>query len=134
MSVTAYLCANGASDALDFYTRAFGAVEKFRWPDETGRLGHAEFTIGSTTLYISDEHPELGVLSPSSLGGAGVAFVLEVDDVDAVFARAIQVGAELDRPLKDDDHGRNGWLRDPFGYRWNLLTPNPNFNPGNGEA
>lgn len=70
---------------------------------------------------LSDEFPELGVLSPATLGGNACALVLRVDDVEAAFQRALDAGATVERPLADGPGGRGGWLRDPFGHRWHLL-------------
>jgi PhnB protein len=128
-TVTAYLTAKGAADAIEFYKEAFGAVERYRLPNADGSLGHAEITIGDTLIMLSDEAPQLGVLSPQTLKGSSVAFVLSVPDVDAVFARAVERGARVDRPIKDEPYGRGGWLYDPFGHRWSIMTPNPNFDP-----
>ncbi len=94
-----------------------------RFPEPDGRLGHAEIRIGETTLYLSDEFPEYGAHSPASLGGSTVAFVLSVADADAAFAKAVGAGATVDRPLVDSPVGRGGWLRDPWGHRWNVMTP-----------
>jgi PhnB protein len=126
--VTAYLCANGASEAIEFYKRAFGAEELYRMEDG-GRIGHAEFTIGDSVLYISDEWPEMHVLSPKSLGGHSTSFVLSVPDADSAFGRAIGAGAVIERPLRDEPYGRTGWLVDPFGHRWCISQPNPDFDP-----
>lgn len=127
--VTAYLCCNGASEAIEFYKRAFGAEERFRMAEDDGRIGHAEITIGDTTLYLSDEWPEMHVLSPKSLGGYSVSFVLDVPDADAAFVRATEAGAEVERPLKDEAWGRAGWVADPFGHRWCISHSNPDFDP-----
>jgi uncharacterized glyoxalase superfamily protein PhnB len=127
--VTAYLCAQGAADAIDFYKRAFGAKEQYRLTDEAGRIGHATISIGDTTLYISDEAPQLGVFSPATLKGNSCSFVLAVDDVDAAWGRAIGAGAKVERPITVAPYGRGGWLLDPFGHRWNLMTENPDFKP-----
>jgi PhnB protein len=121
-TVTAYLCCDGASRAIDFYATAFGAEELLRFPEPDGRLGHAEIRIGNATLYLSDEFPELDVRSPIALGGAGAAFVILVQDADAAVARAVAAGATLERPVVDSPHGRGGWIRDPFGHRWNILA------------
>lgn len=124
ISVTAYLCAKGASDAIDFYKRAFGAEERYRMTGDDGRIGHSEIAIGDTALYLSDEWPEMGVLSPKTLKGNGVSFVLAVPDVEAAWKRAIDAGATVERALVDQPHGRGGWVVDPFGHRWSLMTPN----------
>ncbi len=126
---TPYLCAKGASLAIDFYRRAFGATEKYRMTQDDGRVGHAEIMIGATTMFISDEWPEIGVLSPDTLGGRPVSFVLEVADLDAAWGRAIGAGAKVERAISVEPHGRGGWLLDPFGHRWNMMTSNADFNP-----
>jgi PhnB protein len=127
--VTAYLCAQGAAGAIDFYKRAFGAEERYRMDNGDGRLGHAEITIGDTLLMISDEWPEGNVFSPVTLKGSPVAFVLDVPDCDAAFARAVEAGATVNRPLKDEPYGRGGWVTDPSGHRWSIMTSNPAFMP-----
>ncbi len=128
-NVTAYLCANGASDAIEFYKTAFGAEEKYRMTGDDGRISHAEITIGGTALYLSDEWVAMHVLSPKTVGGNSVSFVLNVADVDAAWKRALDAGATVERPITEAPYGRSGWVIDPFGHRWNLMTPNPDFNP-----
>ena len=126
--VTTYLTTDGASAAIDFYRRAFGAEELYRISGPDGRLGHAEIKIGDTTIMLSDEAPDLNVLSPTTLGGAACSLVLQVDaDADAAFQRAVDAGASVERPLKDEPYGRGGWVRDPFGHRWSIMKSNPNF-------
>ncbi|HEY7295047.1 MAG TPA: VOC family protein [Dehalococcoidia bacterium] len=127
--VTAYLCAKGAAEAVAFYARAFGATEGYRFTMPDGRIGYTELTIGGSTLMLSDEAPELGVLSPRSLGGNSTSFVVEVEDADAAFQRALDAGATVERPLKDEPYGRAGWVVDPFGHRWSIMTPTPDFDP-----
>ena len=129
MGVTPYLCANGASDAIAFYKRAFGAEERYRLDDEAGRIGHAEIVVHGTVLYLSDEWEAMKVLSPNTLGGHSVSFVIDVDDVDAEFQRAVDAGATVERPIRDAPYGRGGWVVDPFGHRWNIQQPNPDFKP-----
>jgi PhnB protein len=120
-AVTPYLCVHDAPAALDFYAAALGAVEVMRVADDAGRIGHAEIAIGTTRLYLSDEYPEMDVLSPRTLGAAGVALHLEVTDVDELFRTAVEAGAEELSPPADQPHGaRHGTLRDPFGHRWML--------------
>ncbi len=127
--VTAYLCVEGAAEAIAFYTRAFGATERYRITMPDGRIGHAEISLGESVLMLSDEAPELGVLSPHRLGGNSTSFVIEVDDADAAFERALAAGATMERPLKDEPYGRAGWVVDPFGHRWSIMTPSPAFDP-----
>ena len=127
--VTAYLCASPAADAIDFYRTAFGAEERYRLDNADGRIGHAEIAIGETVLLLSDEWAEHHVLSPKTLQGNSASFVLEVDDADAAFARAIEAGAAVERPVTDAPYGRGGWLMDPFGHRWSIMTSNPDRKP-----
>jgi PhnB protein len=122
LHVTPYLCANGAAKAIDFYKRAFGAEETMRY-EEDGRIGHAEMRIGDATLYISDEYATYRVFSPLTLNGNSVSLSISTPDADAVFARAIDAGATVERPLNDEFYGRSGWLVDPFGHRWNVVQP-----------
>lgn len=118
---TPYLAARDAVGALDWYVRAFGAVEQFRVVGDDGKLGHSEFTIGGARFMLSDEYPDLGVHSPSSLGGTATAIHLEVADVDALYARAVESGATALREPADQPHGaRHGTLLDPYGHRWML--------------
>jgi uncharacterized glyoxalase superfamily protein PhnB len=88
-----YLRVRGGADAIAFYTRAFGAVEKFRLVEPGGRVGHAEMQIGPIVMMISDEYPEFDIKGPQSLGGTSFSMHLHVDDADAWIARAIAAGA-----------------------------------------
>lgn len=120
-AVTPYLCVHDAAAAIDFYTVGLGAVEVMRMTDDAGRIGHAEIAIGSVRLFLSDEHPEMDVLSPRTLGGSAMALHLEVADVDALFRAAVEAGAEkLSAPAEQPHGARHGTLRDPFGHRWML--------------
>jgi uncharacterized glyoxalase superfamily protein PhnB len=119
-----YLCVAGADRALAFYAEAFGGVETTRLTDEDGRVGHAEMSIHGVQLMLSDEHPEMGILGPTSLGGSPVLLYLQVADVDAVFASAVAAGAIVEREPADQFHGnRTASVRDPFGHRWMLSAP-----------
>ena len=119
-----YLAVHDGAAALAWYVDALGAVETMRFPMDDGRVGHAELRIGGAVLYLADEYPEIGHVSPRTLGGASSSLHLTVDDVDAVFARAIAGGATSLREPADQPHGsRQGGLVDPFGHRWILSQP-----------
>jgi PhnB protein len=121
--MTPYLCVAGAADAIAFYVRAFGAVERMRLAEPDGRIGHAEIEIGGSPLMLSDEYPEEGVRSPKTIGGSPVAIHVYVDDVDALAARAAEAGATILRPAADQFYGdRTTTLLDPFGHRWFFAT------------
>lgn len=123
ISLTPYLCCQGAADAIDFYVRAFDAVEVTRLEEPSGRIGHAELTIGGIPFDLADEYPEYGVVSPATLGGTPFTLTLEVTDADAVFAQAVAAGATVQREMSDQFYGyRAGQVLDPFGYRWSIRT------------
>ena len=117
----AYLCVRSAAEAIEFYTRAFGATEKFRLTEPSGRIGHAELLFGDATLMLADEFPECGFRAPSTNDGTAVTIHLHVDNADAAIDQALAAGATLERAPKDEFYGeRSGVVRDPFGHRWNI--------------
>jgi len=122
-TATPYLIIGGAAKAIDFYKRVFGATEEYRMAGQDGRIGHAIIHIGDSTIMMADEFPELGYRGPLSLGGTASSILLYVQDVDAVFQRAIAAGAKEFLPVKDQFYGdRNGTLKDPFGHQWTIAT------------
>jgi PhnB protein len=122
-SVTPYLTIRNAANAIEFYRKVFDATETMRLAEPSGRIGHAEITIGGSAIMISDEYPEMDVRSPEAIGGSPVGIHLYVADVDAVFARAVAAGAKPVRKPEDQFYGdRAATLIDPFGHRWFLAT------------
>jgi PhnB protein len=122
-SVTPYLIINGAAAALEFYKNAFSAKEKVRMSEPSGRIGHAEIMIGSSHVMLSDEHPEMGFRAPQGNITPPVSIVLYVKDVDAVFERAVNNGARVERSLENQFYGdRTATLIDPYGHRWHIHT------------
>jgi len=122
-TATPYLIIDGAGDAIEFYKKAFGATELFRFPMPGGKIGHAEIKIGDSPIMLADEFPEMGHKSPKTLGGSPVSIMIYVEDVDTVFARAITAGGTEQRPVKDQFYGdRSGTLEDPFGHVWHVAT------------
>jgi PhnB protein len=122
-SVTPYLIVDGAARALEFYKKAFGAEETVRMPGPDGRIGHAEVRIGDSVVMLADENPEAGARSPKTIGGSPITLFVYVDDVDKVFARAVEFGATVQRPLANQFYGdRTGGVIDPFGHVWYLAT------------
>lgn len=118
-TATAYLCVHDAAAAIDFYKRAFNAVEVMRLIDQGTKIGHAEIRIGNSLIFLSDEFPEYGSLSPRSLGGSSTKLHLEVENVDALVPQALAAGATVVRPVADQFYGeRSGQFADPFGYTW----------------
>jgi PhnB protein len=121
--VSPYLIVKGAARALEFYTRAFGAVEIFRHQTPDGRIGHAEVRIGDTVVMLADEFPDHDAHAPGKFGGSPVSLHLYCEDVDAVAAKAIAAGAKVRRPVADQFYGdRLGTIEDPFGHTWHLST------------
>jgi PhnB protein len=122
-SVTPYLIVRGAADAIEFYKKAFGATELFRFPGPDGKIGHAEIKIGDSPIMLADEFAEMGYKGPEALGGSPVSIMLYVEDVDTVFNRAVEAGASVKEALQDKFYGdRMGTLTDPFGHRWHVST------------
>lgn len=122
-TVTPYLIIKGAAEAIEFYKRAFSATELLRMADPQGRVGHAEIKIGDSVIMLADEQPAMGYRGPRSLGGSSVSILLYLEDVDAVFERAVRAGARAQRPVADQFYGdRSGTLEDPFGHVWTVAT------------
>ncbi len=119
-----YLAIRGAQAAIDFYVKAFGASLDFKLVDPSdGRIGHAELRFGATRLFLADEYPDFGAISPETLGGSPIKLHLEVPDADAFVAHAVQHGATVLRPVKLEFFGlRSGMVACPFGYHWFIAS------------
>lgn len=124
MKLTPYIAVRDAAAAIEFYCQALGARESgARFTDPDGRIGHAEISFGDFALMLSDEYPDYGAISPTTLGGSPVLLHLYVDDVDATVARAESAGAEVLRAAEDQPYGdRAATILDPFGHRWMIST------------
>jgi PhnB protein len=121
-TVTPYITCKGAAKALDFYTTAFGAKEIMRY-DMGGTIGHAEVRIGDSVVMLSDEFPQMGAVSPKTLGGTSFGLCIYLPDVDAAVAKAVAAGCTIERPLQNQFYGdRSATLLDPFGHKWTLAT------------
>lgn len=123
-SVTPTLIISGASDAIEFYKKAFDAEEIHRFPGPDGKsIMHAEIRIGGSPIMLTDEMPSMGALSPKSTGSPSGSIYLYVNDSDAVFNKAVSVGAKPIMPMMDGFWGdRIGAITDPFGHRWMIAT------------
>jgi len=129
-TATPFLVVNDAAEAIDFYTRAFGAKELMR-VEYNGRISHAQFRIGNSRFMLSDEHPETGVRGPRSYGGSPLRIFLYVDNVDNFVGRAVAIGAKLQQPVDEKRYGdRSGSLEDPFRYTWHVATHRKDVSPG----
>jgi PhnB protein len=122
-SITPYLFVKGAVGAIDFYKSVFGATEVVRMMGTNGKVMHAELKIGDSIVMLADENPPTGVMSPQTVGGYSVGMHLYVENVDAVMQKAVESGAKLLRPIKNQFYGdRSGSLLDPFGHMWSVAT------------
>ncbi len=130
-TITPGLVVKGADRAIDFYKKAFGAEETMRMSGPDGKsIMHAELKIGDSIFFVSDEFPDMGALSPQSIGGTPCALHLYVTDVDASFKKAVDVGAQVKMPVTDMFWGdRYGKIQDPFGHAWGLATPKEELTP-----
>ncbi len=122
-TVTPYIIVDRASEAIEFYKKAFGAKELDRMEAPGGKIMHAEIKIGDSPIMLADEHPEMGARSPKAIGGSPITIHMYVDDVDKVFNQAIAAGAKAERPVQDMFYGdRSGSVVDPYGHKWYIST------------
>lgn len=124
-TVTPFLSIQGASDAIKFYQKAFGAEQIERHDALDGKVMHAVLRIGDSLIMLADEFPEYnsGVSSPVRLTGSCVVLHLYVDNVDDLFNKAVQAGAKVIMPVEDRFWGdRYGQLQDPFGHHWSVAA------------
>lgn len=121
--VTPYLHVDGAAAAIEFYGAVFGATERVRMPAPEGKVGHAEIQLGDSVIMLADEMPEMDIRGPRAIGGTPVTLSVYVEDVDAVFERAVNAGATALRAIETQFYGdRSGQFEDPFGHRWNVAS------------
>lgn len=118
-----HIVCQGATEAMDFYKKAFGARERLRIPTPDGKLMHGEIDVNGALVLLTEESPQFGSLSPKTLNATTVTLHLYVDDVDAFMAKAEAAGAKIASPPSDMFWGdRYGVLVDPFGHRWSVAT------------
>lgn len=122
-TVTPHLVCAGAASAIEFYKKAFGAVELHRMPGPDGTLMHAAIRIGDSVVMLVDENPLWGVKGPKTLGGSPVTIHLYVENADAVYDQAIVAGASGAMEVQEMFWGdRYGMVIDPFGHNWSIAT------------
>lgn len=122
-TVTPHLVCDGAADAIEFYKKAFNAVETARMRTPDGKIMHASVRIGDSTVMLVDEFPDYGSVGPKKLNGSPVTMHVYVPDVDRVFAQAVAAGATVRMPLENQFWGdRYGQVVDPFGHNWSIAT------------
>ena len=123
-TIAPWLSVRGGSSALalDFYKRAFGAVEVFHLEDPDGNIV-ARLSVDGAEFWMSDESPEHHNFSPETLHGSSVRLILTVADPDTLFARALAAGASEIHPMRDEHGWHIGRLVDPFGHHWEIGRP-----------
>lgn len=127
-ALTPHLIVKNAVDAIEFYKKAFAAVELFRMPGPRGKIMHAQLKIGDSIFMLADELPEMGSKAPE---GVQAQFLYHyVVDVDAAAKTALAAGAKTVLPVQDYFYGnRSGTVIDPFGHVWILATRIENLTP-----
>jgi PhnB protein len=122
-TVTPYLAVDDAAEAIEYYTKAFGAKERGRMEGPDGKIGHAELEIGDSVVMVSDPFPQASTRPPKELGGTSASVFMYVEDVDAAVKRAVDAGATIAMEVADQFWGdRFGTVTDPFGHVWSIAT------------
>ncbi len=122
-TVTSSLVVSNSKDAIEFYKKAFDAVEIYQYPTPNGKIMHAQIKIGDSFVFLADEFPAMGTKSPTTIGGSATSLHLYVDDADKIFNQAVDAGAKIVMPIIDAFWGdRFGMLADPFGHSWAIAT------------
>ena len=122
-TLTPYLAIDGAAEAIEYYKKAFGAIERARMLAPDGKIGHAELEIGDSLLMVSDTFPQATTRPPKELGGTTTSVFMYAEDVDAVVQRAVDAGATVTMEVADQFWGdRFGSIQDPFGHSWSIAT------------
>jgi len=129
-TATPSLVVGNSNDAIDFYKKAFGAKEIYKFPTPDGKILHAMIQIGDSFIMMSDEFSAMGIKSPKTLGGTGVTLHLYVENADKIFKQAVEAGAVITMPIIDAFWGdRFGTVIDPFGHSWSIATHKIDMTP-----
>jgi PhnB protein len=124
ITVSPQLSVRRGREAVEFYAKAFGAVEVYRvgGTDEHEAVV-AQLAVGNASFWVSDESPPHKHFSPESLGGSTLRVLLIAEDPTAVVERAVALGATEVYPV-DEGHGWVlGRIEDPFGHQWEIGKP-----------
>jgi PhnB protein len=130
--VNACLIVNGAAKAIEFYTEAFGATERSRFPGPGDTISHSELEIGDSIIMVEDASDMMGTQAPPADGfpGSGEYHFIYVEDVDATIDQAAKLGATVKRPITDQFYGdRDGFIVDPFGHGWVVASHKEDVTP-----
>lgn len=118
-SIAPWLSVNQATEAVDYYKAAFGAVERYRLEDDLGKVVVAQLAIEGADFWLQEDIDS----SPDSLDRRSVRMILTVDDPDAVFEQAIAAGATQVFAVSEEHGWRTGRIADPFGHHWEISKP-----------
>ncbi len=129
-TITPALVVNNSKEAIEFYKKAFDANEIFQMSAPDGKTMHAMIKIGDSFVMMSDEFPDMGYKSPTSIGGTAVTISLYVEDADKIFNQAVKAGAKIAMPIMDAFWGdRFGTVIDPYGHLWAIATHQKDISP-----
>jgi PhnB protein len=129
-TVSLSLTVKNSTRALNFYSEAFGAEELLRMPSPEGGVAHAEFMVGNTRIYISDEAEEWHAFAMPEGAMASCLFSIMTKDCDTAYNRAVKAGAKsLSEPMDQFWGARSAIIKDPFGYRWSLIQKTEDVSP-----
>lgn len=129
-TTTPSIVVNNSKEAIEFYKKAFDAREIYQMPTPDGKTMHAMIQIGDSFVMMSDEFPQMGALSPTTVGGTSTTIHLYVEDADKIYAKAVESGATPAMPIMDAFWGdRYGSVIDPFGHSWAIATHKVDMSP-----
>jgi PhnB protein len=129
-TVSPYLAVDDAAEAIEYYTKVFGAEETVRMDAPDGKIGHAELKIGDSHVMLADPFPQAATTPPKELGGTSASIFMYVEDVDAVVQKAVDAGATVTMEVEDQFWGdRFGSITDPFGHSWSIATHVEDLSP-----
>jgi PhnB protein len=120
-TITPHIVVSDAEEAAQWYAKAFGAEARNAIRLPGGKVMTVEVWLGDSAVMVGSEFPDMGIVSPPTLGGTATVLQIYTDDVDSLWERALDAGAEVHHPLGDVVWGdRHGQITDPYGHRWNL--------------
>jgi len=134
-TLTPFLVCSPAAEAIRWYSDVFGATVVSRMDAPDGTIPHAELDFGMGRLQLGDPADAYGLVAPSRDGDkVSGSTCIYVDDVDAVFAKAVERGATVrEKPDTFVTGDRFASIYDPFGHRWAVMTKVEDVSPEEAE-
>jgi PhnB protein len=121
-AITPMLVVSDIRKMVEFYSKAFGFTVRGVMDGPHGAV-HAELRLRDTTLMLSPEAREQRNLSAKSIGDTPTTLYVTVENVDAVFDKAVAAGGQVLMPVTDMFWGdRCGMIGDPDGNKWMIAT------------